>query len=130
MRHEWSPSTIRLVWGQRGEALQDGEHLAEDAVGEGEVVEVGAVAELGVVVVDAAPDVGAVRHREVEEDEVGLIGVQDLKGMLLQVEMGQVAMAHVEGAEIAVGAGGRLDLANDLTQRSDDIVGERGVMRH
>jgi hypothetical protein len=67
---------------------EGGEDAAEDAVGKREIVEVGAVAALGVVAVDAAPDVGAVGDGEVEEDEVGLVGVEQLEGVLLEVGLG------------------------------------------
>ena len=71
-----------------GGGLEGGEELAEDAVGEGEIVQVGAAALVGEGVLGAAPGVGAVGDGEVEEDEVGLIGAQDLQGVLLQVDPG------------------------------------------
>ena len=75
--------------------LEGGEDLAEDAVGEGEIVQVGAAALTGEGVLGAAPGVGAVRDGEVEEDEVCLIGAQDLQGVLLEVDLGEVAQAEV-----------------------------------
>src|ERR1017187_3214457 len=69
--------------------LQGGEDAAKDAIGESQTVEVGAVALLGVVVADAAPDVGAVGDGDVQEDEVRLVGAQQLGGVLLQVNVGQ-----------------------------------------
>jgi len=59
------------------EGLHD---VAENDVDQREVVDVRAVAGGGVVGVGAAPDVGAVRDGEVQEDEVGLIGVEDRGG--------------------------------------------------
>ena len=89
-----------------GRCLQGGENLAENVVGEGQVVEVGTVATLGVVILNATPDVGAVRNGKVQEDEVGLIGVQELEGVVMEVSLGLVAVADVEATEVAVGAGG------------------------
>ena len=84
-----------------GRGLEGGEYLAEDAVGEGEIVQVGAAALGGEGVLGAAPGVGAVRDGEMEEDKVGLIGVEELEGVLLEVVLGLAALADVEGAEIA-----------------------------
>src|ERR1039458_3960864 len=110
--------------------LQGGEDAAKDAVGESQTVEVGAVALLGVVVADAAPDVGAVGDGDVQEDEVCLVGVQQLGGVLLQVNVGQEAMAHVEAAKVTVGGRGGPDLADHLLQRDVDVVGEGGILGH
>jgi hypothetical protein len=74
-----------------GRGLEGGEDLAEDAVGEGEIVEVGAAALVGEAVLGAAPEVGAVRDGEMEEDEVGLIGTEKLEGVLLEVGLGLAA---------------------------------------
>ena len=67
--------------GPAGGGLQGGEELAEDAVDEGEIVEEGAAALAGEAVLGAAPGVGTVGEGEMEEDEVGLIGAQDLQGV-------------------------------------------------
>jgi hypothetical protein len=76
-----------------GRGLESSEDLAEDAVGEGEIVQVGAAALVGEVVLGAAPGVGAVGDGEVEEDEVCLIGAQELEGVLLEVGLGLAAKA-------------------------------------
>ena len=113
-----------------GGGLEGGEELAEDAVGEGEIVEVGAATLAGEAILGAAPGVGAVRDGEVEEDEVGLIGVEKLEGVLLEVVLGLAAQAEVKGAEIAVGAGGGDEFDGELMERGTDVGGEGGTLRH
>ena len=110
--------------------LQGGEDAAKDAIGESQTVEVGAVALLGVVVADAAPDVGTVGDGDVQEDEVRLVGVQQLGGVLLQINVGQEAMTHVEAAKVTVGSRGGPDLADHLLQRDVNVVGEGGILGH
>ena len=78
--------------------MQGGEDVAELAVGQSEAVEVRGTAFLGVGGVGAAPDVGAVGDGQVEEYEVGLIGVKELLGVLLEVEVGKVALMLFLGA--------------------------------
>ena len=51
-----------------------------------------------------------------KKDEVRLVGVQQLQRVLLQVDVRVVALADVEGAGVAVGAGGSFDLADDLEE--------------
>ena len=120
-----APSMVALN-DQRGLAparrrLQRGDKLAKDPVDESEVVEIRAVTALGVVAVDAAPDVGTVGDGEVDEDEVGLVGMQQLEGVLLEIGLGLVAMADVERAEMAIGASGRTSSTDDLLERDVDI---------
>ncbi len=100
-----------------GRALQRCQDSAHLAVGERQVVEVGAVAALCVVVVDTAPDVGAVRNGEMQKDEVGLIGVQQLKGVLFHIDVALVMLLHIVGAEIVVSFRRREGAESQLLER-------------
>ncbi len=50
--------------------------------------------------------------------------------MLLEIDVGLVALADVVGAEVAVGAGGGLDLADELLQRRVDVAPEGVALGH
>ena len=65
------------------------------------------------------------RDGHVEIDEVRLIGVEQLQGVRLQIDVGVVALADIVGADVAVSAGGGLDLANHLLE-GESVLRQKG----
>ena len=78
-----------------GGCFKQDKELTQLDVRERKVVEVGTAARAGVSAGNATPDARAMGDGQMEKDEVGLVGLKELDGMLLQVEPGAQPLSDI-----------------------------------